>query len=80
MSLFSFYGHVFIYFVYLKSQNRSSRPEDFFKKGALINSTKFTKKHLRRCLFCNKAAGWRPATTLNTESGRGAFLRILRSL
>ena len=48
--------------------------EEFFKKGLFKNSTKFTGKHLCRGLFCNKVAGWRPATSLNTNSGRGAFL------
>ena len=54
----------------------SSRPEKFYKEGVLKNSTKFTGKHLRRGLFCNKAAGWRPATSLNKES----FRWILRNL
>ena len=48
---------------------RSSRPEEFFKKGVLKRSTKFTGNHLRGGLFCSKAAGWWPATSLNTESG-----------
>ena len=54
---------------------RSSRPEQLYKKGVLKNPTKFLGKHLS--LFFNKAAGWRPATSLNTESGTGAFLWIL---
>ena len=53
---------------------RSSHQKGFFKKGVLKNSIKFTEKHMRRGLFCNKAAGWRPATSLNTESGTSAFL------
>ena len=53
---------------------RSSRPEEFYKKGVLKMSTKFTGKYLRRGFFSNKAAGWRPATSLNKESGTGAFL------
>ena len=53
---------------------RSSRPEDFYKKGVLKYSTKFTIKHLHWGLFCKKAADWRPATSLNTESGTEAFL------
>ena len=53
---------------------RSSRLEEIFKKGVLKNFRKFTGKHLHRGLFCNKAPGWAPATSLNTESDRGAFL------
>ena len=53
---------------------RRSRPEEFYKKVALKNSTKFTAKHLRRSLSCNKAKGWRLATSLNTEYRKGAFL------
>ena len=53
---------------------RRSRPEEFYKKVALKNSRKFTGKHLRRSLSCNKAAGWRLATSLNTESRKGVFL------
>ena len=33
---------------------RSSRPEVFCKKGALINFTRFTGKHLCQSLFFNK--------------------------
>ena len=36
---------------------RSSHLKEFFKKGVLKNSIKFTGKHMRRGLFCNKAAG-----------------------
>ena len=36
---------------------RSSRLEVFCKKGAVSNFEKFTRKHLRRCLFFNKVAG-----------------------
>ena len=59
---------------------RSSRLEEFYEKSVLKYSTKFTGKHLRWSLFCNKAAGWRPVTSLNTESGTGAFLRIFWNL
>ena len=55
---------------------RSSRPEDFFKKSVLKNFRAFTGKHRFQGLFCDKVAGWRPATSLNTKSG--AFLWILR--
>ena len=44
--------------------HRSSRPEMFYKKGALRNFTKFTGKHLCQSLFFNKVAGLRPATVL----------------
>ena len=53
---------------------RGSRPKEFFKQGVLQNFKKFIGKDLRRILFCNKAAGWRPVTSLNTECSRGAFL------
>ena len=42
--------------------------------AAVKNSTKFIGNHLRLGLFCNKVAGKRPATSLNTESGTDAFL------
>ena len=56
------------------SSVRNSRPEEFFKKGVLKKFLKLRRKHLRQGLFCNKAADWRPATSLNTESGRSASL------
>ena len=59
---------------------RSSRLEEFYKKGLLKYSTKFTGKHLRWGLFCNKTSGLRPVTSLNTESGTGAFLWIFWNL
>ena len=37
--------------------NRSSRPEVFWKKGVLRNFAKFTGKHLYQSLFVNKVAG-----------------------
>ena len=40
----------------LLSQNRSSRPEVFCKKGVLRNFAKFTGKHLCQSLFFNKIA------------------------
>ena len=52
----------------------TSRPEEFFKIGVLKNIITFIGKHLRRVLFCNQAATWRPTTSLNAESGRGALL------
>ena len=46
------------------------------RKNSIKNSAKSTGKYLRWGLTCNKAAGCRPATSLNTESGTGAFLWI----
>ena len=37
--------------------NRSSPPEEFYKKGVVKNFAKFTGKHLRQSLFLNKVAG-----------------------
>ena len=42
---------------------RSSRPEEFCKKGVLRNFAKFTGKHLCESLF-DKVTGLRPATLL----------------
>ena len=58
----------------------SSRPEEIYEKGVHKYSTEFTRKHLRWVLFCNKSAGWRPATLLNTGSFTGAFLWIFWNL
>ena len=67
-------GHGFICNLFT-SRVRSNRPEEFYKKKVFLkNFTKFTEKHLRQGLFCNKAADWGPAFSLNTESGRVAFL------
>ena len=55
-------------------QVQRSRPEEFYIKGVLKNSTKFTGKRLNWGLFCNKAVGRRPATSLKTESGTDAFV------
>ena len=68
----------FIYFMYFYV--RSSRPEEFYKRGVLKYSTKFTGKHLRLGRFCNKAAGWSPVTSLNTESCSDTFLWIFWNL
>ena len=46
------------------SRFRSSRPEEFCKKGVLINLTKLTGKHLCQSLLFNKIACLRPATLL----------------
>ena len=56
------------------SRDRNCRPEVFYKRGVLTNSAKLTGKHLHWDLFCNKVARCRPATSLNTESGKSAFL------
>ena len=53
---------------------RSSRPEEFCKKGVLINLAKLTRKHLCQSLFFNKIARLRPATLLKRDSGTGVFL------
>ena len=45
-----------------KRMFRSSRPQEFCKKGVLRNFTKFTGKHLCQSLFFNKVAGLRSAT------------------
>ena len=37
-------------------EDRSSRPEAFFKNGVLRNFAKFTGNHLYQSLFFNKAA------------------------
>ena len=41
------------------TEDRSTRPEVFSKKGVLRNFTKFTGKHLCQNLFFNKFAGLR---------------------
>ena len=40
------------------------------KKGVFENFTKLLGKHLSRGLFCNEAAGCRPATSINRECFR----------
>ena len=42
-----------------ETKPNSSRPEEFYKKGVLRNSTKFTEKRLCQSLFFNKVAGLR---------------------
>ena len=82
MSLWCLYYNIWTLFLTTSCtwSVRSSHLEELFKKGVLKNFTTFTRKHLRRGLFYNKVAGWRPVTLLNTKSGRGAFLWILRNL
>ena len=43
----------------LVENTRSSRPEEFYKKGVLRNFAKFTEKHLYQSLVFNKDAGLR---------------------
>ena len=40
--------------------NRSSRPEEFCKKGVIRNFAKFTEKYMCQSLFLNNVAGLRP--------------------
>ena len=82
ISLWRFYYNIWTPFNLLLCswRVRSSRLEEFYKKGVLRYSTKFTGKHLCWGLFYNKAAGWRPVTSLNTESGTSAFLWIFWNL
>ena len=55
------------------SSFRSSRPDVFYKKGALRNFTKFTGKHLCQSLFSNKVAGLTPATLLKKRLWQRCF-------
>ena len=60
-------------FIKIFRSSRSSRPEVFDKKRVLNN---FTGKHMRRILFFDKAAGWRPETLLKPDFSKGLFLCI----
>ena len=82
ISLWCLYNNIWTRFYLLLCtwKVRSSRLKEFYKKGVLKHSTKFKGKHLRWGLICNKAAGWRSVTSLNTESGTGAFLWIFWNL
>ena len=53
---------------WLEHYIRSSRPELFYKKGALRNFAKFTGKRLCQSLFFNKDAG---LSHLKRDSGTG---------
>ena len=81
-SLWCLYYNIWTRFYLLSRARRvrTSRPEEFYKKGVLKYSTNFTGKDLRWGLFCNKAADCRPVTWLNTESDTGAFLWIFWNL
>ena len=52
---------------------RSSHQRCSLRKGVLGNFTKFTRKHLRQCLFFNKVAGLRPAALLKTRLWHRSF-------
>ena len=51
----------------------SSCPEVFFKDGVLENFSKFTGKHQWQCLFLNKVASLRPATSLKKRLWHWCF-------
>ena len=53
--------------------SRSSRPEVFCKKGALINFPKLTWKHLCQSFFFNKVAGLTPVTSLKKRPWSRCF-------
>ena len=55
-------------------EKKKANMKNAMAAAAVKNSTKFIGNHLRLGLFCNKVAGKRPATSLNTESGTDAFL------
>ena len=80
ISLWCLYYNIWRRFYVLEERVRSRHLKEFYKKGVLQYSMKFTGKHLCWGLFCNKAAGWRPITSLNTESVTGAFLWIFWNL
>ena len=82
ISLWCLYNNIWALFYLLSCtwRVRNSCLEEFYKNFVLKYSTKFIGKHLRWGLFCNKAAGWKPVTSLNTESGTGAFLWIFWNL
>ena len=82
ISLWCLYNNIWTCFYLLLCTWRvgSSRLKEFYEKGVLKYSSKFTGKHLRWGPFCNKAAGWRSVTSLNAESGTGAFLWIFWNL
>ena len=59
--------------LYRYSDFRSSRPEEFYKKGILRSFIKFTGKHLCHSLFFNKVAGLRPSTLLKKRLWHRCF-------
>ena len=62
VSSYAFFNKFYGKFYGKPTENRSSRPEVFCKKGVLRNFAKFTGKYLCQGLFFNKVAGLRPAT------------------
>ena len=62
-----------VWFSFSVMKNRSSRPENFYKKGVLRNFTKLTGEHLCQGLFFNKVAGLRPATRLEKRLWHRCF-------
>ena len=55
------------------SLERSSGPEEFYKKGFLRNFGKFTGKHLCQSLLFNKVWGIRPAMLLKKKLWHRCF-------
>ena len=55
------------------TNNRSSHPQVFCKKGVLKNSTKFTGKYLCQRFFFDKVAGLSPAILLKKRLWRRCF-------
>ena len=68
--------------IQVKMKNfRSSRPEVFYKKGAVRIFTKFTGKYLCQSLFLNKVAGLRTATLLKKRLWHRCFpVNFVKSL
>ena len=48
----------------------------FYKKAALKNYAKFTKKHLCRSLSIDKVEDFKPATLLKGDPGTGVFYKF----
>ena len=53
-----------VFAITIQMTTRSSHQNSFARKGVLRNFAKFTGKHLRQVLFCNKVAGPEPAILL----------------
>ena len=75
VSLWCLYYNIWTRFIYLYVLEE---PEVVARKSSIKMVlykyfTKFTEKHLRWGIFCNKAASWWPGTSLNTESGTDVF-------
>lgn len=61
----------------LLEESKNSRPEEI---SVLINFRKFTGKHPLWCLFCNKTAGWGPATSLNRDFDTGEYWKVFKNI